>query len=250
MRLGEIFRLDKQASWLVRQVGVFRLLNLQSDEYDRQLASLPKISGPALVVGSAPRPTVPKKVDNNWFRISVNSSQVVLDEFGLAPPNLTIFMPKIRKEDKFRKAYWDALRGRSTDHLIFSVGKTNDGGHQDFIAEKHYKANTISFLTQTTKAAIVTEIANRYMISVFGARRQVSNGIFATFLALKLGANKVVMSGFSLNDGWYHTKQLVGQRNHVAADLMACKALVDRRLPVFASDPVFAERTGLPLWNG
>jgi hypothetical protein len=73
--------------------------------------------------------------------------------------------------------------------------------------------------------------------------------MYAALLAAKLGANPVVLSGFSMADGWSHTKELAGKRNHQYVDRWACKLIVERGLPIFTSETAFADATGLPLWS-
>lgn len=242
-------RLDRYVLWMWRCLEVRAHLRWNRDGFEREMAQIGRINGPALVVGSAPNPVRPEGVDANWFRISVNASQLVLSHFGLPEPHLTIFQPKIKFNDENRSAYWQALSGCGTQHLLFMVNGKNDGTIAPFLVSRSYRAPRISNIREVTKTAVVADITARYLLSPFVGQRSVSNGIFAAMLALKLGARPVVMSGFSMEDGYFHAGQLPAKRNHVAPDLLACKTAAKRNWPLYASDPVFAAVTGLPLWQ-
>ena len=248
--IASLLRIDRYVSWAARRIFIFWSLNAGRPAYESRLARLPRIVGPALVVGSAPHPQRPAGVDKSWYRLSVNASQLVLELFGLPGPNLTIFQPKIKFDDENRGAYWTSLQGRGTEKLIFSVNGKNDGEIKDFIATKGYHADEIITLSEWTKNTIATDVSGRPLVSPILGERGVSNGMFAVMLALKQGASTVVMSGFSTNSGWFHNKSLNVKRNHVFMDSLACKCILERGLPVFASDPEFARATGLRLWPG
>ncbi len=242
-------RLDRYVLWMWRCLEVRAHLRWNRDGFEHEMAQIGRINGPALVVGSAPNPMRPEGVDANWFRISVNASQLVLNHFGLPEPHLTIFQPKIKFNDQNRQAYWRALAGCGTGHLLFMVNGKNDGSIAPFLASRGYRAPRISNVREVTKTAVIADITGRYLLSPFVGQRSVSNGIFAAMLALKLGARPVVMSGFSMEDGYFHADQLPAKRNHVAPDLLACKTAAKRNWPLYASDPAFAAVTGLPLWQ-
>lgn len=242
--------LRQYSTWLKHRLRVHAMLVWKQREFEQALQPLPRITGPALVVGSAPHPEKPIGVSADWFRISINASQLVLDHFGLPPPNLTIMQPKIKVEDEGRTAYWQVLRGHRTDHVLFIVNNKNDGSIASFLAENGYHTDKITFVSHLVRKAVVTQISKRYLGLPHENERSVSNGIFAVMLALKLGASQVVMSGFSLHDGWFHAPDLQAPRKHQRLDRLACQIMVKRRLPVFTSDPAFASQTGLPLWRG
>lgn len=237
--------------WCIVQSRAFVALNWKQEEYRQALSPLPKIIGPALVAGSAPNPERPANVDAHWFRVSVNASQLLFDKFDLPPPDLTIVRPRIKLRGPAQDAAWAVLKGRSTGHLVPLIKRPGDVGISEFIVGKDYSASAVTELGYVYKAAIVAEISGRYLISAgWAANRDISNGLFAVLLALKLGASHVVMSGFSFQTGWNYAGNARGRRGHVVADRIICRAIVERGLPVYSSDPDFAKRTGLRFWTG
>ncbi|WP_375452026.1 hypothetical protein [uncultured Devosia sp.] len=228
-------------------------LSLFKTAYLRALSELPTITGPAIVVGSAPNPHPPKGLDDTWFVISVNASQVTAEQFGLPRPNLTIlrdnifFRGNVSVPTEIHDALWAALRGRQTAHAVAIMGSSEDKGATAQLAIHDYRADRVTELDRHVRGAIIVEMSG---LSLVGLSAGISNGIFAALLALKQGANPVVMSGFSFAPGWHFAKDVAVPRGHVLPDRAVCKAIVERKLPVFAADPDFARASGLPLWTG
>lgn len=247
--LLDALRVDRYFTWLWRCAEVYAQLRWNRDGFERDIAQIGHIDGPALVVGSAPNPTRPEGVDASWFRVSVNASQLLLSQFGLPEPHLTIFQPKIKVDDDNRQGYWRVLAGCGTEHLLFIVNGKNDGTIAPFLAERGYRAGRITPIRDVTKTSVMSDITGYYLLSPTVGQRSVSNGIFAAMLALKLGAKPVVMSGFSMEDGYFYSNQLPAKRNHVAPDLKACKGAMEQGHLIYTSDPGFAAATGLPLWR-
>lgn len=233
--------------WIKHRMQVTWLLTIDRTKYDLALAELPRISGPAIVVGSAPDPHQPAGIDDTWFRISINASQLVLEQFGLPPPHLTIFQSLIK--ESHRNRYWKALRGRETGHVVFIVNSRNDGMISEFLERQSYRAYKVTPMSHLVRKAVIADLAKHHLTSTDSRELSVSNGIFATMLALKLGAEKVVLSGFSLEPGWAHEPAITAVRNHQKMDRLACQLMVRHNLPVYASDLDFAAKTGLKLWQ-
>jgi hypothetical protein len=225
-------------------------LTLRRGAYERALATLPRPHGPTLVVGSAPNPTRPVGLDESWFRVSVNASQLVSDDFGLPPPDLTVFRDGIGVIGLHSEKVWKSLTGRSTSHVLAIMGSADDRGLVHGTMRDHdYAAGGVTELSRHVRGAVILELTGRYLVSL-SSHMGLSNGLFAALLAVKLGGNPVVMSGFSFQGGWYFDPGFASKREHVSGDAIACKAIVERGLPVFTSDAKFSEDSGIPLWTG
>lgn len=222
-------------------------LTLMRERYRAGLSGLPAITTTALVVGSAPEPTRPLGLDPSWFTISINASQVTAADFGIDVPDLTVFRDGITKPGTHQDAVWSALSGRSTRCLVANMGSAEDQGIAAYCAGKAYAPESVSELNRHIRGAIIAEISGSLRVNLTGG---ISNGIFAALLALKLGAPRVVLSGFSFTPGWYFAKGTPAHRGHVPADRAVCEAIAARRLPVYAADQKFAEAVSLPLWTG
>lgn len=233
----------------LRIAGAYIELNMRPGKYRRLLQRLPRITGPALVVGSAPHPAKPAGVTSGWFRISVNASQVVLDRFGLPPPDLTVFRSRLAdsEPDAAGLAAWTALQGLATQHLL--IGSEGGRTARRVAAGHAYRPARMTVIRNSTRGAIVADVLGEYLTIATNANG-ISNGVFAALLAVRLGAAPVVLSGFSLQGGWSHAPGLDSQRYHQQGDQRACRLMREKGLPVFAADEAFAASTGLPLWQG
>lgn len=237
-------------TYLVRRAGFVATSVFRQDRYRELLGQLPKINGPALVVGSAPNPTKPKGVDDSWFRISVNGSQFVLEKFGLGSPNFTVFQSRIFVKDERRKPYWEVLSGRSTETLLLSNRKREIPEALNFLASKNYKAARVIHASEWLKGLLASEVTGAFVTTPYRFNDILSNGMFAALLALRMGASPVVMSGFSVQDGWSHAPSVANRRKHLVIDAKATKLALERGYPLFTSELGFSERMGIPLWRG
>lgn len=240
-------------SWARFRAGIaspqraFLNLNLLRSRYDAAIAGLPRIEGPAIVLGSAPNPVRPAGVDDRWFTLTVNASQITAADLGLREPDLTIMRDGIFEPGEHQDAVWKALAGRHTAHLIAVQASSDDRGTAQGIAARNYHADHVTELSRHTRGAVIAEMSGLYHVKISSG---VSNGIFAMLLALKLGGRPVVMAGFSFGPGWHFAQSTTGHRGHIKSDMATCRAVAARGLPVFAADPAFAEASGLPLWTG
>ncbi|GHA14295.1 membrane protein [Devosia pacifica] len=225
----------------------FLYLTIRRKRYDAALAELPRFTGPTIVVGSAPNPTRPTGLDQSWGVVTVNASQITANDFGLGTPDLTVMRDAIMREDEHPQVVWAALAAKTTRHLVATIASPWDHGIEDYAKARGYLPDTVTELDRHIRGAVVVEMSGEYVVTVSSG---ISNGILAMLLALKLGAKPVVMAGFSVTPGWYFAPDRKGPRSHVSADLRVCRAVARRGLPVFASDAIFAEHSGLPLWTG
>ncbi len=231
-----------------RIAGGFLALRAVPYKYRATLGRITKMSGPALVVGSAPSAACPAGADDSWFRVSANASQTTLARFGLPPPHLTVFRVQMISEtlDDAARHAWAALKGHSTGHLIVGTGTADTA--VAITAQHEYRAGAITAFSSSMRTAVIADVIGEYL-AIGTNHKGVSNGIFATMLALKLGARPVVMSGFSMSSGWAYAPDAASNRYHQDGDLRACHLMRRRGYPVYTADPVFAEASGLPLWT-
>lgn len=231
------------------------LNRLQPQRLEAALSALPRITGPALLVGSAPSPTRPIGVGDDWFLISVNASQTVLETFGLREPDLTVLRNglldrnNLPNGEDLSRSVWDALSGRATRHLLASTVVAADRNIDRVFASKGFRADAYSEIDRHARAALVHEMSG-VMLPAQGGPRSMSNGIFAAALALKLGASPVVMAGFSAKGGWSQLPGRQALRIHLEGDVRACRGFVRRGLPIASSEAAFSALTGIPLWTG
>jgi hypothetical protein len=242
--------IDRMMSGFAPRLRAFSLLTVRRGAYARTLASLPKINGPALVVGSAPESTLPAGVTTDWFLVSINASQTVAEEFGFSKPGLTIFRDGITLDDEYQRMMWGIAQGHSTGTLAVIIGANADRSIADFLAKKRYSADRLVELSRHVRGAVIAETTGRYLVTLSG-KVGLSNGIFAALLAYRLGGRPVVMTGFSFSQGgWKQRPELKSRRPHLIGDPIACERIRARNLPIYAGEKKFAKESGLKFWDG
>ncbi|HEY4199912.1 MAG TPA: hypothetical protein VGM83_05060 [Devosiaceae bacterium] len=226
----------------------FLLLTLRRRAYRRALSTLPRINGPALILGSSPTAVKPVSYRPDWFVVSINGSQLVGESFGIPVPDLTVMRDGITIPSLHSDTVWAALKGKRTKHLVSSIASQRDRGIGAKLASYGYHADGVTEVDRHTRGAIIAEMTGRYQVSITN-RESLSNGIYAALLACKLGANPVVMAGFSFSQtGLFFGGTTHFNREHLSGDALACQAIVKRGLPIYTEDETFATESGLRLW--
>ena len=89
------------------------------------LPEIPRISGYAFVFGSAPGANVPIEAIKNCEIVTANASQVSLENYGVEEPDYTFMRCNMHLGRQIDAETLEALRGRSTRHLILMGEKKN-----------------------------------------------------------------------------------------------------------------------------
>jgi hypothetical protein len=226
------------------------LLTLQREAYEQALAPLPRINGPALIVGSAPGSSLPEGVGKDWFVITINASQTVAEEFGFPVPDLTVFRDGMMLPGAYQDMAWGFLRGRRTKHLVpVWGGPADDAGLARPMENFDFHADRLTSLNRHVRTAVIAEMSGA-VLPRLGGHMSASNGLVAVALALKLGASPLVMAGFSFTrGGWKQVGSESTYRPHLQGDSRVLAGLRDRGRPVFAGNAEFAQETGLAVWS-
>jgi hypothetical protein len=226
----------------------FLLLTVRRRSYERVLGQLPRISGPALVLGASPTAKRPQSYEPGWFVITINGSQAAGESLGIGVPDLTIMRDGITLPSPHSDAVWTALKGRRTKHLVSNIASQRDSGLGARLPEYGYAADKVTEVNRHVRGAVIAEMLGQYQVSITN-RESLSNGFFAALLAARLGANPVIMAGFSFSrTGLYFDPTKHFNREHLSGDAMACEAIVKRGLPIYTEDEDFARESGLKLW--
>jgi hypothetical protein len=204
-------------------------------------AAAPRLTAPALVVGSAPGARCPGDVAG-WHLLSVNASQVVAEEWGLDRPALTLFGTTVLGMRPSNRAAQNVLRGHKTGCLIVMRDGSNRLVHEFNLWRMGYHYERRAWLDTDTRLAML-----RSMVGDELARMKPSNGIVLALLALFLGAPRVVMAGFSLGQTGHAYNAANHPRNHVDADREVLRGIVARQLPITTTSAELAAATGIQI---
>lgn len=205
------------------------------------LARLPRLTAPALVVGSAPGARCPNDVAG-WHLLSVNASQVVAEGWGLDVPALTLFGTTVLGMRPSNRAAQRVLSGRHTRCLVTMEDGSNRLVHEFNLWRMGYRYDRRTGLDTPSRFAMLSSMVGSDL-----AQMKPSNGIVLALLALFLGAPRVVMAGFSLEQTGHAYNSENHPRNHVDADSEVLRGIAARQFPVATTSLQIAEATGLTL---
>jgi hypothetical protein len=218
--------------------------------FSQPILRLPRVTGPALVMGSAPNFRLPKGHGADWALVTVNASQLLAETFGLPVPDIALIRRGIfvgKSEQDFYKR--DLLQGRQAKHLIIPVWSDVEDKLKAGCRTCNYRYDTLQALTKWQLANIVWRLSGKFHVSL-GWHRKISTGALAIMLARFAGFAPVVVSGFSLSQAGHGYDSRNAFRYHADEDADLLRRVVRRGEPVYAEDRDFAAESGLPLWQG
>ncbi|MCA0027696.1 MULTISPECIES: hypothetical protein [unclassified Mesorhizobium] len=218
--------------------------------FQKPILRLPRATGPALVMGSAPNFRLPQGYDADWALVTVNASQLLAETVGLPVPDIAVIRRGIfvdASEQDFYKR--DLLNGRQAKHLIIPVWPDVEDKLKAGCRTFNYRYETLQALTKWQLANVVWQLSGKYHM-FRGWHRKISTGAFAIILARFAGFAPVVVSGFSLSQAGHGYDTRNAFRYHANEDAALLRRVVRRGEPIYAEDKDFAAESGLPLWQG
>ncbi|RWB65575.1 hypothetical protein [Mesorhizobium sp.] len=218
--------------------------------FPKPILRLSRVTGPALVMGSAPNFRLPRGHDSHWALVTVNASQLLAETFGLPIPDIALIRRGILigagGQDIYKR---DLLKGRQAKHLIIPVWQDVEDKLKASCCTFNYRYDTLQALTKWQLANIVWRLSGKYHVSG-GWHRKISTGAFAIILARFAGFAPVVVSGFSLSQAGHGYDTRNAFRYHADEDAALLRRVVRRGEPIYAEDRDFAAESGLTLWQG
>lgn len=200
-----------------------------------------------LVLGSAPKPLPEENIFKVCSLFTVNAAQTIFsDKSNTKIPNLTLFNPMlVTKKRKSSRLARHVLSGFRTNNLLVLNDKNNLFWIKFRLFFMRYRYQTITMLSDIERKMILDSILSRKKSDFV----KPSNGVFMALLALRLGASKVVMAGFSLSKTGHSYNNLNLKRSHVHEDIFILNLARQLNLPIFAADREFSLESGLPLFK-
>jgi len=153
-----------------------------------------------LIIGSAPGAVAPDLAGIDTV-ICVNGSPWVARRLGIERPDITVVAGFATLGDnKVRRATTAALRGLSTDEVLFVEAGMNMQRGRHALDEAGFAYRHFTSITVHERAAIIEAVCGEPL--GLGKRdERISNGIFAVVLAIWGSASDVVLAGFSIAGG-------------------------------------------------
>ncbi|MFG6083594.1 hypothetical protein ACEUZ9_005312 [Paracoccus litorisediminis] len=204
----------------------------------------------AVVVGSAPSSTRPIGWDTSFRVIAINASQSAASGWLLERPDITLMQfNQIEGQNPQAIEVRRVLQGKSTGRLVIMHWRHDLPRLERGIAAFGYGYDQLSLMSRYERIALMRECTGKLNLELDAASKW-SNGITGAALALKSGAERVILTGINPLSAGHAYNNLGLARLHASADLEALHLFRAKRYPVFTADPHVAEATGIALWQG
>lgn len=204
-----------------------------------------RLESTALVLGSAPDPLCPANLDDTWSLVCVNASQSSAVAWGLDEPDLLVLRRGLfwtRQMDDEARA---AISGRAAQNVVFQYADEPVAVLSRELAALPFRAEKVNNIQRWLRDRVLMKAVGS-RTGFLRIRNGVSSGVFAVALASQLGAQKIVLSGFSLRkDGHAYSSSNI-KRKHTDADRLALQLMHRNRIQILSTDPDLAAEVGIP----
>ncbi len=197
------------------------------------------------VLGSGPNSRPPKDIESIWEVLTVNGSQSILDKWSCKKPFLSLFSTLILKNKSYSIVTRDVLVGRATKNLIVVNDKMNKCIIWIKLKLLRYGYENLFVISPDQRKQIIASVLNNNYETI----PKPSNGVFLAILAIYLGAEEVLMSGFSLTKAGHAYNDMNMKRSHSNEDREILRRIIEIGLPIFTNDPEFSNESGLVLMD-
>lgn len=199
-----------------------------------------------LIIGSAPDVAIPRHGPADRF-ICINGSPYAASQSGINYPDLTIMSSYTTAyQTEKSRATMTILKGLRTKEVLFIKGSDNECHAREVLTEAGFQFDLFTTISWVERAAIIGELCGQEL-GIGKMRNVVSNGVFATILALWARSDNVIMCGFSLQGGHnYMDKKL--PRDHVDGDIRFYLLAKELGLPVMTTSAEISQEYGTLLY--
>lgn len=221
---------------------------------------LPKIKGPCVVFGSAPNAVKPKGYTDGWTLITANASQIITQYFRMKIPDYSVINGGVLYvDDDIYESLRNAIDGGRTKHLLVHTGEGNKiifyPNDQRIIINRlanffHYSYDKITFMPRAYLNKLPSVLLDKFKVGY----DEITMGLYSILIAHYLGADPIIISGFSFRDNHYFFKHPLNKkkdtiRGHLEKDRETLNQMIKQGFPIYATDEQFAKDTGLKLWD-
>jgi hypothetical protein len=189
-----------------------------------------------LILGSAPRPTLPDPMPDEIVLVCINNSGRTAADLGLKRPDLTI---------RAQRKAWDDIAGLSSGAVIWISKRPLLRERLSNRASWRHHADRWCRMSDSERMRMLEACLN-LSIPAEGLA-QPTNGVVAIVLALACGARRVIVSGISLTEGGHSYNDREEARRQVEPDRSALARIRDLYPQVVTTEAGLARETGLPL---
>jgi hypothetical protein len=207
------------------------------------------LTGPVLVVGSAPDSHLPDGYGPGWSVFTINGSQTVTKSWGIAAPDVTFMQfNQVEGMNDNAVAVRRVLKGERTG-LLYLVRWTKSFPRlKRGLAAFDYGYADLRRLSRYQRMALYAAVMGTNLVG--NDDLKCSNGVTAVLYALYNGAPAVVISGIDPGSTGHVYNELGLVRRHADIDMETLRKLNADGFPIYTADPHVADSLGLRLWMG
>lgn len=209
------------------------------ERHRRWLSALGILDRPWLILGSAPRPTLPGDLVSRAARIDINNAGRTAAALGLGPADLTI---------RTHRKSWAEHPDLDTKALLWTHSWPTIVMRWQLSKQKRAKVGLLRRWTRTEREAIVDLVIGTQVTGV-GSLGKATTGIAAACYGLFVGAPEIVLSGISVDAPGHSYDERGRPRLQVEEDLFVIERIrCEPRL--WTTETSFSAVTGVRLWSG
>lgn len=224
--------------------------NLKCFIYRQKPPTMPGcFNGPALIVGSAPFAHKPTGLDDRFSVITINGSQIVTKNWGIAVPDFTFIQS--RQFDGMNTNAVEVrrvLNGERTRMLYALLWREGPAKLNERLQSFDYKCDRIHIVNRYERLALTRNLVGS-RANELDAETKFSNGIIAVLFAIHNQAPAIIISGINTDSSGHVYNDANLARLHGKMDREILVDLQNKGYPLYTADPQVAKSLGLPLWD-
>jgi hypothetical protein len=210
-----------------------------------------RMTGPVVVVGSAPKSDMPVGLDETYTIFTVNGSQSVASRWGIDVPDITFMMfNQVEGTTTNAQEVRRVLDGRRTKSLYVLLWRRSEIDRlRRGLKAFNYGYDHLTIVDRYERMALLDKVAGLNSLEL-DADSKCSNGMNAVLFAFHHGAPAVIIAGINPNSTGHSYNGVGLKRHHVDMDRLLIERLLKNGRQLFTSDPEVSSRMGIPLWTG
>lgn len=177
---------------------------------------------PWLILGSAPKPTLPSVIPRDWLFVCINNAPLTADMLGLRPADLVI---------RTTAQTWDEIAGLSARATLLITTAPLRKVRKLQPRSLEFAAGSLRTIKKKDRNLYLAQFL-AWPGELSSEAERPSNGVLGLAVALECGASEAIAAGISLSKHGHSYNSTGATRLHVATD--------GRALATMAEDPRFA----------
>jgi hypothetical protein len=209
------------------------------------------LTGPVVVVGSAPQSNKPIGMDESFSVMTVNGSQSATSHWGIDAPDLTAMMfNQVEGTTHNAREVRRVLSNQRTKALYVLLWRKKERERLERgLRAFGYSYDHLYIVDRYERMALLEKTVGLRTLDLDAASK-VSNGLNVVLFALYHQAPAVIITGINPKSTGHAYNNAGLRRLHTQMDQMILERLCAQARPIFTADPAVSRDTGIPMWTG